>query len=300
MSLQDDFSHDPLDLTSDLASPTGYRPNFETDAVARIDVSGILPHARDWTVETFPGHEPETVRVLTHLERWVEGSRRVQPGVVLYGAPGTGKTGLAIAAIHAGAEAPVGRPSDWYLATFERMRRLIAQGTHREPVAPVWYESWPHLRDRLEIADRGEGLALPFEPPWIRQRLVGELVHRDCHLLAIDDIDSDPASWLKEETLIALVERPLHGLRVLVTMTQYPEQVRDRLGARVVDRLMDRASFARVPLKGRSLRELARHGARDDHRDDHDPDAATDTLGSAGANATSPESPKRRGRQVRR
>ncbi len=165
MSLQDDFSHDPLDLTLDPALPTGYRPNFDTDPVARIGVSGIPPHARDWTFETFPGHEPETVRVLTHLGRWVDGSRRVQPGVVLYGPPGTGKTGLAIASIHAGAEAAVGQPASWYLATFERMRRLIAGGQHREPVAPVWYEPWPHLRDRLEIADRGEGLALPVEFP---------------------------------------------------------------------------------------------------------------------------------------
>ena len=223
----------------------------EDDAAARVRACGV-PYPewgwgslREWRAE---GVSPADLR------DWGRAPAPGRWGLLLHGAPGLGKTVAACCMIRDAAERRVGSAGAWVMVTAPRTQEAVVAGAFRQRPAPAQFYRWRDLKARLDAAKTG---ALPWaeEPPLTADKLLGEIEGR-CAVLVLDDVDVDAHTPWKEEVLLRLLEIPLRGRRLILTtnLLQDRMQARDRLGERVVDRLMDPSVFARVQFSGESLR----------------------------------------------
>ena len=212
-------------------------------------VAAALPaECHAWSFGSFPG-DPVALDI---AQRWALAP--VPLGLVLQGPPGLGKTGLAVSIAREWAENGVGSRGLWNLMTFSPYRLEAQAGRIRPRPAPVWFERWPDLRDRLRgtwgLADHA-----------LREEALHEELRNRVTALVVDDLDVDAASDWKEAVVLRLLCWPERGLRLVVTVNVQVEELPRRLGDRSADRLLDPSHFRLVRMSGRSLRRRLDAGA---------------------------------------
>jgi DNA replication protein DnaC len=192
---------------------------------------------RRWSFESSPlcGNSTSHWAVAT----WV--LQREIPGLVLWGPPGTGKSGLAVSALRTLlASDLLAYPGYWR----SRIMTLSLSLEKRGP-ARCWYEDWSGLLRRLR--SWGETSAVTL-------RWIDALITRP-NVLVLDDIDLEPPSPWRESLLKVLVER-VHseeGTRTVLIANGGPDSWSGTLGERVADRMMENC-YLDVPCVGDSLR----------------------------------------------
>lgn len=214
---------------------------------ARIQAANIPPGG--WTFATFPGDPHARVSVQGWTAEagggWTAETGGIL-GLVLQGPTGVGKTGLAVSAAAHFAERGTGSGALWNLVTSPGYLAEAAAGTLQRRPAPVWFEPWVDLRDRLRASWRrsGEGA---------EDALLADLRERVA-VLAVDDLDVDPTSDWKESVLLRLLRLPDVGRRLIVTVNTPVTAFPQRFGERSADRLLDPSRFLILRMTGRSLR----------------------------------------------
>lgn len=212
---------------------------------ARWGESGVPRHLSNVTVENMTANEKQRAWL---LREWIESATPQRPGLVLWGAVGRGKTGLASAILRTRAEAGDGDLAIWNLITAPRVRALRASGEHYVRPAPCWFTEWSAFRRACEAARIGR---LPWVDDEDRQMTVHTLA-RDLDLrtslLVLDDLDLGVISPWSEDLLLPLLARPSRGERLIITMNSTPTE--KRLGERVADRVLDNRVYAVLRIDG--------------------------------------------------
>ena len=227
----------------------------------RVDVSGV-PYTWGWSTSPHSAEAPadETRRATsgetaTHLlQRWSVTPTPPVLGVLLHGGAGLGKTGMACCLVRDAATRAVGESWAWSIVTSPKIVEATLAGDFRRRPAPASFYRWRDLKSLLDRCKTGQ---TPWDenPPLTAEKVLDEIEDR-CRVLALDDVDVDALTPWKEEILLRLLDLPLRGCRVIVTMNANPASPEGitRLGERVVDRLMDPDLFARFYLTGDSIR----------------------------------------------
>jgi DNA replication protein DnaC len=196
----------------------------------------------------FAGREaPPTVT------KWVcgvlDGSE--QRGLVMHGEVGTGKTGLAVAALRALARGGFGRRFQWNvlcaappLAEDEiEEDELDGQPVTTPEPSPCWFASCSTLNAQLRRRRQSE-------KDWFAK------LRDNVGALALDDVGMDRATEFTENMLYDhLVWREERAGRILILTTNVPKGKNwFTVFGRCADRLADVSQFVNVHMAGDSLR----------------------------------------------
>lgn len=238
-------------MTVDLDELESFAP--DTPAALRVASSGVPNPAWDWvTARHVAGSTADAASLV--LQQWCFSRAPKVHGVLLHGGAGLGKTGLACCVVKDLAARGVGSRALWHLVTSTRTTEAVARGDFRARPAPAMFYRW---RDMKSLLDRAKVDSTPWDenPPLTAEKVLEEIEDR-CEALALDDVDVDVLTPWKEEVLLRLLELPNRQKRLVVTMNVSPASDAgvQRLGERVVDRLLDPSLFARFHLTGDSLR----------------------------------------------
>jgi DNA replication protein DnaC len=198
----------------------------QQERLARLQLTtGLPPYFEGYTLESFPGDKS----ALAACREWLK-QEPAQQGLVLLGSFGTGKTSLAAALLH-----------EWYVK-LGRYGMFIAGGELLERLRPGLVHD-----ERLMIK------------------------MRDTPLLVVDDIGAEqPTEWTREQWFNIIQHRHNH-LKPTILTSNHPsrelsnmdvppgvETLEDRIGERAVQRLLDRAAFRVLIVKGKNLRKVGR------------------------------------------
>ena len=230
-----------------LPADLGTRFLPENTAVLRWAVTHVPPASSEWTFASHPLAAEES-DIISWCSGWADRETPRPAGVVFWGEAGTGKTGLAIAALRVCAERADGDTALWNLLTLAHAQGRAA--TRVRP-APVWFESWMDLSARLRRARTARWVS---GEEYVTEETILEELEERCAVLAVDDIDLGPMTSGKEVVLLSLLRRVERGQRTIFTANVGPKEFMARFGERCADRLLDEKYIALVPLHGRSRR----------------------------------------------
>lgn len=168
-------------------------------------------------------------------------------GLVLYGEPGTGKTGLMCSILRAMAEAGVGDAGIWNLLAGTRYQLMVQNLQAPVVEAPVWFETWASLKRRLRTQFNSKTEEYYKSEDEIFLDLANQV-----EVLGLDDVDTDTYSDWKGEVFLRLVERPQRLRKTIIMTTNLsPDQWQAALGDRVGDRMLDTRFFRFVKMSTR-------------------------------------------------
>jgi DNA replication protein DnaC len=221
--------------------------------VARLwGAAGVPPHYQDLTLETFPT-TPETAPAVARIREWLTTSDR---WLLLWGAYGTGKTGLAVAAMR------------------ERVHGAASGGT----AARARFVTVPDMLTRLRQSyDRGGsdgggrgagGPGGPGGPGASERELLDDL--NEAPLLVLDDLGAERATdWAVERLFGVLNRRHDWHRQTVLTSNLDPMRLAQHLGERIAWRIIEmcrregeeRAHFM-VEVGGPNLRDRAAGATR--------------------------------------
>lgn len=221
------------------------------------ETRGAAVNAPAWTwsltLRGFPGGPP------ARIAAWLQGalvcldqmtSRGSSPprspgglSLALWGAVGSGKTGLGVCSLCALAEASAGSRFYWNMATGPGLRAAVAAGDAPRRPAPCWFESWPRL------------LALQRRVRWDEEEWFDQLEERVA-VLMLDDVGVVAGTPFREALLLRHLEwaAEVDGRVLILTLNDPPASWPRVLGERVADRLVDPVRFVVVEVPGPSLR----------------------------------------------
>ncbi len=215
---------------------------------ARVAATNLPEAMRAYRFDGFPG----AARVRDAVQEWADAVRSPLSsgprGLVLQGSTGLGKSGLAACAVRVMACRGHGDRGLWNVVTSPGYEAEVTSGRLRRRPAPVWFETWADLRDRLRTAWRVRGGEADVEV-----ELLNELRERVV-ALAVDDLDVDAAGDWKEAVVLRLLRWPELGRHLIVTVNAPVSAFPQRFGERCADRLLDPAHFRLVQVSGPSLR----------------------------------------------
>lgn len=184
----------------------------------------LPPRLMAFTFATFPQHQhPAVAACLDFLNAWDE--RR---SLILRGPVGTGKTGLLASMLHVTAAA-------W---------AQDDANTHK-----LRFTTGPDLMRVLRAG---------YDDDTYHERM-GKLL--DVRLLAIDDLGAErPTEWVQEQLFTIVNHRYEHLLPTWITSNYGLDELSERIGPRVMDRLVEQADV--ITVAGQSLRLRGGKGAR--------------------------------------
>lgn len=183
-------------------------------ARAILDEAHLPPRCRSFTLDTYPAQELAAYgKLLDFLREW-DGHQ----GLILKGPYGTGKTGLLAGALRAVCDLYAGSGRRVAFTTgadlLDELRRGYDDGTHAT---------------RLQRA-------------------------KTVALLAIDDLGAEkPSEWVIERLFVIINHRYEYELPTFLTTNYGLEELAERIGPRVLERLLETCRV--VPVEGRNLRE---------------------------------------------
>lgn len=162
----------------------------------------IPPRQRDLRLDTYPAKRLEAFALVRDFLGGWDGRR----GLILVGLPSTGKTGLMVGLMRDVAERYAGTPN--------RMRFVPS------------VEFLQALRASYGKSDADHGALLDKA---MRVRL-----------LALDDLGTDkPTDWVRDRLYTLVNHRYNHELPTFVTTNYGPEDLVERVGQAIVDRLLE-------------------------------------------------------------
>lgn len=192
--------------------------------------------------QSMPHNTPEAREVLVNAPAWADGMTfstypRKPPdefsdvvclhprSAVLYGPPGSGKTGLAVGALRSLARLGVGSTFYWNMVTGPGNREAVASGEEQVRLSPCWFESWPRL------------LALHRRERWDEEGWFEQLEER-VTVLVLDDVGVDAGTPYRESFLLRHVEWAAgHGRALILTLNDRSKDWGRVLGERVHSRI---------------------------------------------------------------
>lgn len=188
--------------------------------LAALTLLGDLPpRLLPFTFATFPIPRHPAVAQVRHLV--AEQDSAMRQNLMLIGPVGTGKTGLLAAALH--------------------------------EVAARWAQS-PHNTHRLAFTsgpDLMAALRAGFDDDTYHAQLYRFMTIR---LLAVDDLGAErPTEWVQEQLFTIINHRYEHHLATWITSNYGLDELVQRIGMRVMDRLAESAAV--ILVNGRSLRQ---------------------------------------------
>jgi DNA replication protein DnaC len=184
-------------------------------AVARLwGRTGVPEHFRDWSFDTFPVMWPDVKPAVASVQAWLDGDR----WLLIHGSYGTGKTGLAIAAMRALVERG-------HVSLFVTVPDLLA-------------------RVRQTFGGRPEAGA--------ESDVMDSLIETD--VLVLDDMGAERVTGWVSETMFRLINaRHDRRRRTIVTSNLAPAELGDHVGQRTMWRIIELAEV--VHMDGPNLRE---------------------------------------------
>lgn len=213
------------------AFPAGTAAATEAAIRDRLVATGLPPVCRGWTLASYReqviGGDKDQARFGHWGENWIGTAPEERGDVVLYGSKGTGKTGLAVAMARGAFDAGASM-------RFTTARALM-------------------LEFRESMRDEGAG-ERAVDAAWLAPQV-----------LVLDEFGGATLTDYLRDTLTALVDaRQKANRSTLITLnveeklgaTEVQEQMREILGVRLADRLVDTALW--WALVGKSKRKLRR------------------------------------------
>ena len=193
--------------------------------------AGVPPHYQDLTLETYPA-TPATAQAVALVREWLATDDR---WLLLWGDYGTGKTGLAVAALR------------------ERVRAGCTAA--RFITVPDLLTRLRHSYDRPETARAASGRQTT------ERELLDDLL--EASLLVLDDLGAERATdWAVERLFGVLNRRHDWHRQTVLTTNLSPRQLAEHAGQRIVWRIVEmcrrgdeeRARYL-VELRGPNLRD---------------------------------------------
>jgi len=185
------------------------------------------------------------------LVAWLDANRQAavqsarRRSLILYGKPGTGKTGLGVCALRELAAACVGKMFTWNMATSPGVRASVASGEDPQRPSPVWFERW----SRLLLHHRS---AKWDELGWFEQ------IEDRVTVLMLDDITVDTGTQFRESLLLNHFEwaEDRDDRALILTMNESPDELIKRkvFTERITDRICEARRFDLVEVSGGSRR----------------------------------------------
>jgi DNA replication protein DnaC len=170
---------------------------------------------------------------------WADGK---QPGLVMFGDAGLGKTALGVALLRQLAADCVGGMHQWNMVTHPDVIRGWESGEDPRMLAPCWFERFSHLL-RLQRRQSWD------EEGWFEQ------LQRDVRVLMLDDIGVDAGTPFRESFLLSHIDWMFDTkARLILTTNARPEHWKAAFGPRINDRLLDSRWFLKIPFSGPTLR----------------------------------------------
>ena len=197
---------------------------------------------------TFTG-SPADRGVVEAVKAWSRAATPDPAGLCLCGPTQAGKTGLAVAAAQArwrrenapGRIYPVPGLTEWHLCAStlgsdeDWRARCDASLWRSAAFAPVLFTTWVALEHQLRLA--------------LTERRFDEMLEAledRVGLLVLDDLDTGSYSPWRESVLFSLLERPLRGRRIIVTLNRNPDAPTELLTDRLVSRLNNPELFLKL------------------------------------------------------
>lgn len=172
--------------------------------------------------------------IRSKIDAFFSGNEQLKPGTLIYGPPGVGKTGLLVGGVKEFLRFKFKR-----LAIYEKI--AVCSEKSRRAFSDI---------DMLEYIDclYKEWFALNT----LKAEYAPALVRISC--LAIDTIDSTNLTLAREALMLMLVERAYAGRLTFFACNASLDELAERVGHRVFDRLTDDRYYDIFHVEGRSRR----------------------------------------------
>lgn len=217
-----------------------------TEWELKLWAANFVGERRDWSFGTFPDQRCFRLEM---VKKWATAPLSSPPGLLLFGKAGTGKTGLAVCAARFRVMAGDGEEKWWSRSADPKILEACGRGELRRRPAPVFFQWWPSMVDRLSKSMQSSG----DDDDRPTFDVLIEEVRQRVTLLVLDDVDVGHPTPFREMALLTLLGLADEGMRLVVTLNRQPGELVPVLGERVVDRLMGKR-FLKVQFLGSSLR----------------------------------------------
>lgn len=210
-----------------------------------LNNSGLRKHWQSRTFDTFlcmPGQETALEAAHSLSDAFRSGDS-LSVGLILCGATGSGKTHLAAAITNAIIEN--------YPISDETAERASMFGGSNTNFSPVRFASSVDLLSKIKAtysmqSSQNDGNAQDIITDYQRAKLT-----------VLDDLGAEkPSEWVSERLFEIVDYRYSEELPMVITTNALPEEIKDRLGSRVYDRLREMCRF--IPVTTKSQRKTAK------------------------------------------